>query len=238
MDYTLRHLAKQDFSPNEKPAEDIADARHRAMMDAIAPYAKPTEQKNLTPIYIDYKTRNTKLILVLCPEWSPYMPPFSLARLSGVAKSAGYETHIFDLNVLAYRLYRDDLYPNGKIPFRLWDPSASWRWLGETYQRDVHPLLEPLLNEYIEKIIQLGPDVVGFSVYYISEGPTKYMVQEIKKKAPHIKIVVGGPNVHKSWFDIIPEYDYVVVGEGEANLLILLESSSIGKSNIRLTHFK
>lgn len=223
MDYTLRHLAKQDLEPNEKPTEDIADARHQAMMEAIKPYAKATEQKNLTPIYIDYKTRNTKLILVLCPEWSPYMPPFSLARLSGVAKSAGYETHIFDLNVLAYRLYRDELYPSGKIPFRLWDPSASWRWLGETYHRDVHPLLEPLLNEYIEKIIQLNPDVVGFSVYYISEGPTKYMVREIKKRAPHIKIAVGGPNVHKSWFDIIPEYDYVVVGEGEANLLILLD---------------
>jgi radical SAM superfamily enzyme YgiQ (UPF0313 family) len=193
------------------------------MMEAIAPYAKPTEQKNLTPIYIDYKTRNTKLVLVLCPEWSPYMPPFSLARLSGVAKSAGYETHIFDLNVLAYKQYRDDWSPNNKIPFRLWDPSASWRWLGETYHRDVHPLLEPLLNEHVDKILALNPDVVGFSIYYISEEPTKWMVRRIKQLAPHIKIAVGGPNAHKSWFEAIPEYDYIVVGEGEYNLLVLLD---------------
>ena len=223
MDFTLRHLAKKNHVPQNRPTEDVADQRHRSMMEAIAPYAKQTVQKNLTPVYVDYKTRNTKLVLVLCPEWSPYMPPFSLARLSGVAKSAGFETLILDLNVKAYREFRDDWLPKGKIPFRLWDPSASWRWLGETYHRDVHHLLEPMMNKAIDKIIEFGADVVGFSMYYISEEPTKWMAKEIKRRAPHIKIAVGGPNVHKSWFDIQSCYDYVVVGEGEQNLLVLLE---------------
>jgi hypothetical protein len=102
LDFNLTSLAVDKLVPKERPAEDVADARHRNMMEAIAPYAKKTEQKNLTPVYVDYKTRNTKLVLVLCPEWSPYMPPFSLARLSGIAKSSGYETHIMDLNVKAY----------------------------------------------------------------------------------------------------------------------------------------
>jgi Radical SAM superfamily/B12 binding domain len=223
MDFTLNSLAVKELKPHERPTEDIADARHRSMMDAIAPYAKPTVQKNLTPVYVDYKTRNTKLVLVLCPEWSPYMPPFSLARLSGVAKSAGYETYIKDLNVIAYRAFRDDWWPNHKIPFRLWDPSASWHWLGDTYMRDIHPLLEPILSSAVDEILSKNPDVVGFSVYYISEEPTKWMCQEIKRRAPHVKIAVGGPNVHKSWFKVEPYYDYVVVGEGEVNLLKLLE---------------
>ena len=223
MDFNLKALAKEKAVPKEKPTEDVADARHLSMMTAIAPYAKKTEQKNLTPVYIDYKTRNTKLILVLCPEWSPHMPPFSLARLSGVAKSAGYETHIMDLNVKAYNAFRDDWWPNGKIPFRLWDPSASWHWLGDTYLKDIHPVLEPILTNAVDEILKLEPDVVGFSVYYISEEPTKWMCQEIKKRAPHIKIAVGGPNVHKSWFEIHDYYDYVVVGEGELNLLVMLD---------------
>ena len=193
------------------------------MMEAIAPYAKATVQKNLTPVYVDYKTRNTKMVLVLCPEWSPYMPPFSLARLSGVAKSAGYETHIMDLNVKAYNAFRDDWWPNQKIPFRLWDPSASWHWLGDTYMQDIHPVLEPILSEAVEQILEKKPDVVGFSVYYISEEPTKWMCQELKRRNPNIKIAVGGPNVHKSWFKIEPYYDYVVVGEGEQNLLVMLD---------------
>jgi radical SAM superfamily enzyme YgiQ (UPF0313 family) len=223
LDFNLKSLAVDNPVPREKPTEDISDARHRSMMEAIAPYAKKTEQKNLTPVYVDYKTRETKLALVLCPEWSPYMPPFSLARLSGVAKSAGYETTIMDLNVKAYNAYRDDWSVNNKLPFRLWDPSASWHWLGETYLNDIHPVLEPLLQEAIDQLVELKPDVIGFSVYYISEEPTKWMCQELKRRMPNVKIAVGGPNVHKSWFKIEPYYDYVVIGEGEANLLVMLD---------------
>jgi hypothetical protein len=228
LDFNLKSLAVDKLVPKEKPTEDIADARHRSMMEAIAPYAKKTEQKNLTPVYVDYKTRNTKLVLVLCPEWSPYMPPFSLARLSGIAKSSGYETHIMDLNVKVYNEYRNDWQPNNKLPFRLWDPSSSWHWLGETYMKDIHPLLEPILNKAVDDIVALNPEVVGFSIYYISEEPSKWMCQELKRRLPNVKIAVGGPNVHKSWFKIEPYYDYVVVGEGEANLLVLLDEVEAG----------
>jgi len=228
LDFTLRHLANKSLKPRERPPAELADYRHLSMMEAIAPYAKKTIQSNLTPVYVDYKTRNTKLVLVLCPEWSPYMPPFSLARLSGVAKTAGYETHIMDLNVKAYIQHKTDWIPNRKLPFRLWDPAASWHWLGDTYAKDIHPVLEPLLNKAIDEILEKDPHVVGFSMYYISEEPTKWMCQEIKRRAPHIKIAIGGPNVHKSWFNIQPYYDYVVVGEGEINLLKLLDEIENG----------
>ena len=228
MDFNLKSLAVDKLIPKERPTEDITDARHRSMMEAIAPYAKKTEQKNLTPVYVDYKTRKTKLVLVLCPEWSPYMPPFSLARLSGIAKSAGYETHIMDLNVRAYNEYRNDWQPNNKLPFRLWDPSSSWHWLGETYMNDIHPVLEPILSKAVDDIVALNPEVVGFSIYYISEEPSKWMCRELKRRLPNVKIAVGGPNVHKSWFKTEPYYDYVVVGEGESNLLFLLDEVEEG----------
>lgn len=230
MDFNLKGLAKDKLVPHQKPSVDVADQRHLSMMEAISPYAKKTIQKNLTPVYIDYKTRNTKLILVLCPEWSPHMPPFSLARLSGVAKSAGYETHIMDLNVKAYNQFRDDWWPNQKISYKLWDPSNTWHWLGDSYLKDIHPILEPLLSQAVDEIIAKDPQVVGFSIYYISEEPTKWMCEEIKRRAPHIKIAVGGPNVHKSWFKAQPYYDYMVVGEGELNLLIMLEEIEDGKN--------
>ena len=221
MDFTLQSLAK-DNKEKPRPPQNVEDQRHHDMMQAIAPYAKPVQQKNLTPVYVDYKTRETTMVLVLCPEWSPYMPPFSLARLSGIAKAAGYETTIIDLNAMAYQAYRKDWQPNKKLPFRLWDPSSSWHWLPSSYYQDIHPVLKPLLDEQIEKILKMKPSVVGFSLYYISEEPSKYMMQEIKRRDPSIKISVGGPNVHKSWFDIHPYYDYVVIGEGENNLLVML----------------
>ena len=85
---SLSPIQRDKLSFRKKPTADVADERHQAMMDAIAPYAKKSVQKNLTPVYVNYKTRNTKMVLVLCPEWSPYMPPFSLSKLSGIAKPA------------------------------------------------------------------------------------------------------------------------------------------------------
>jgi hypothetical protein len=228
MDFNLTKLAKKNVKPIERPTEDIADARHRAMMNAIAPYAKKTQQSNVTPVYVDYKTRNTKLVLVLCPEWAPEMPPFNLARLSGIAKTAGYETTIIDLNIRAFNEYSKVWKPQNMLPFPLWDPSASWHWLGETYMRDIHPVLEPLLMKACDEIEAMNPTVVGFSVYYISEEPTKWMCQELKRRMPNLIIAVGGSNVQKSWFQIQPYYDYVVNGEGEQKLLELLEEVENG----------
>lgn len=231
MDFTLRNLTKTDIVLPDKLHENVENDRHQKMMEAIAKYAKPTVQKNLTPVYVDYKTRNTKLALVLCPEWAPEFPPFNLTRLSGISKSAGYETTIFDLNVRAYNEYVNDWAPNKKIPFRLWDPSASWHWLGDTYMKDIHPVLEPLLSSAVDEILAMNPQVVGFSMYYISEEPTKWMAQEIKRRKPDIKIAVGGSNVQKSWFNIQPYYDYVVNGEGEQALLKILGEVELGISH-------
>jgi len=230
IDFNLTNIAVDEADENryEKPELSVEDARHQQMMDHIAPYARKVQQKNTKKVYVDYKTRNTKLMLVMCPEWAPEFPPFNLARLSGVCKAAGYETSILDLNVKAYNLNQKNWQPLKKIPFRLWDPSASWHWLGDTYMQDIHPLLEPLLEEGLEHIIENNPDVVGFSQYYISEEPTKWMCEQLKKRAPHIKIAVGGSNVQKSWFDIQPYYDYICTGEGEAAILSILQDVEDG----------
>lgn len=228
VDFNLTKFAKKKVELPQQLTEDLATARDRTMLEAIAPYARKTEPKNLTPVYIDYKTRKTKLALVLCPEWSPFMPPFNLARLSGVAKTAGYETTIYDLNVRAYRAYKDEWQKN-ELSFRLWDPSSTWHYTeGTFYEDNIHPLMEPILSEAVDEIISSGVNVVGFTVYNISERATKWMCQALKKKAPGIKIVIGGSCVQQEWFQIQEYYDYVVSGEGEAILLTILDEIEMG----------
>lgn len=230
MDFNLTKLKKDNIEDlPERPATSVSNDRHVAMKDAIAPYAKKADQKNLTSVYVDYKTRKTKICWVLCPEWAPEFPPFNLARLSGVCKSAGYESWIVDLNVKVHNIFQTDWMPNNKLPFRLWDPASSWHWLGETYYNDIHPLLEPILSAALDDIIAADPEIVGFSQYYISEEPTNWMARELKKRAPHIVTAVGGSNAHKDWFNAIPEYDYIVSGEGEAAILKILEQLEEGK---------
>ena len=238
MDFGLQGLKKASATLPEPVPADLADARHQAMMNAIAPYAKKAQQSNLTPVYIDYKTRNTKLVLVMCPEWAPDMPPFNLARLSGVAKSSGYETHIFDLNIRAHNAYRYDWQPNNKIPFRLWDASATWHWTGDSYWKDIHPLLGPLLENAIEEILALNPNVIGFTQYYTSEQPTNWMASEIKRRRPDIKLAVGGSNVQKAWFNAQSCYDYIVNGEGEQALLDILDEVESGTTRTEQVFIK
>ena len=117
LDFNLTKLAKDKVEIPDRPTADVENDRHMEMMKVIAPYAKKKEQKNMTPVYVDYKTRDTKIAFVMCPEWAPEFPPFNLARLSGVCKSAGYESRIYDLNIRAYNLHQDDWQPNNKIPF-------------------------------------------------------------------------------------------------------------------------
>ncbi len=233
MDFNLKGLAKAEPEIPDRLTESAADDKHMNMLEVIKPYARSTAliEKNLTPVYVDYKTRKTKLVLVLCPEWAPQFPPFNLARLSGVAKSAGYETHILDLNVRVYNKYKTEWQPNNAFPFRLWDPSASWHWEGETYMNDIHPVLEPMLEEAVHEILALDPQVVGFTIYYISEEPTKWMCRRLKELRPDIKIAVGGSNAQKSWFEQYPYYDYVVNGEGEAVLLRILADIELGREH-------
>lgn len=228
IDFNLTKIARKGVEPVERPELSVEDSRHQQMMDAIAPFARKAQQKNMTTVDVQFASREETLYLVMCPEWAPEFPPFNLARLAGITREAGYKTTIMDLNVKAYNLYQTVW--RHEMPFRLWDPSASWHWLGDTYFNDIHPLLEPLLEDSIQEIIQANPTVVGFSEYYISEMPTRWMAKQLRERAPHIKTVVGGSNVHKDWFDGSEVFDYVVAGEGEKAILWVLEDVAAGNT--------
>ena len=76
-------------------------------------------------------------------------------------------------------------------------------------------------------------ELIGFSVYQTSIIATLYMIKEIKDKAPHKKIAVGGPEAFNDWFEDTVEdlfkydpcmIDFRVTGEGEQELLTILEN--------------
>lgn len=223
--YKHRHISEVREVPPD------ADEKHLHMLKVIAPYAKPTIQKNVTDISIDYSTRKTKLMLVLLPEWSANFPPFNLARLSAVAKEAGYQTRILDVNVKCWRAWDDNIRHNKSIDFQMWNSGSNWRWVGENYYKFIHPIFEDILSDNLQQIVDYGPDAVGFSVYQFSEEPTKWMIQELKKQLPNVKIMVGGSNVQHGWFKIEPYYDYVVNGEGEEAILKILNEIENGISH-------
>lgn len=60
-------------------------------------------------------------------------------------------------------------------------------------------------------------EVICFSCYIWNITPTLKAAAAIKAKYPHIKILLGGPEVSYEWEEIIekPDVDYIIVGEGE-----------------------
>lgn len=230
-------LAKEEWKPNDKPTPDIADAKHLSMMQAIAPYVKSSVQKNVTNVDINYATRKTKLLMILMPEWAPEFPPFNLARLVAVAKGAGYETHALDLNIKAYQYLRNKV-PGAIKPlldFDPWDGAREWKWLSGTYFTDIHPHLESLFLEHVERICKNPPDVIGFSIYYCNEAPANWLIKEFRKRLPNVKIIIGGSNTHnqvepmKDFSDKNGKlYDYIGNGEGEMIMLEILEEIENG----------
>ena len=193
-----------------------------AMAKTMANFARATPQKNLTPVIINTATRNTKLALVLMPEWGIFFPPYNLSRLSAMARAAGFATQVFDINIKAYHAIKN------KLDFDPWDGSREWMWTGKWYLQELHPQLESLYKRKLKAIIATNPDVVGFSMYYTNEQSTNWMANQVRWALPNCKIIVGGPQASSMKAYSKPLYDHIIEGEGEQVLLDILEKVESG----------
>lgn len=198
---------------NEEPLD-----RESRMLQAFAPYARKVPRKNLTSINLDYATRKSSIVFVLIPEWANTFPPYNLARLSAITKKAGYKTQVFDINQLAYKQRN-----KWELNFDPWALSHMPKWFDKEYYKYVHPNLVTLLQEYIEKIVEINPTAVGFTLYDCNKEPVSWFVQELKKRLPNIITIAGGAICNKSQLLIGNHYDYVVAGEGEQLILDIME---------------
>lgn len=73
------------------------------------------------------------------------------------------------------------------------------------------------VSEIVERILLTSPTIVGLGVYIWNITKTTEVVTTLKRVAPHITVVIGGPEVSFDSGDerIVKESDFVVAGEGE-----------------------
>jgi hypothetical protein len=217
--------------PNLKPSTPIeinssALDSQGVMAKAIEKFApSKRKSKNLVPIAKEdvVTDKKTSILFLLLPEWAKNFPPYNIARLAALTKLNGYTTYAFDINVKAWREHL-----NWEIDFDPWHYGRDWKWLPGEYEKDLHPRLEPLFNEYLDKIEKLQPTIVGFTLYYCNRSATEWMAKEIKRRFPNIIIAVGGPECLQINFVPIAEFDYVVAREGEEPLLTILKDTEAG----------
>lgn len=92
-------------------------------------------------------------------------------------------------------------------------------------------LRRPEVERCVEELLSFGPTLVGFSAYLWS-FPTLFSVaRELKRRAPEMQIVFGGPAAHPRSFDAEPFrdgpeiIDALVTGEGENAVVALVTGS-------------
>jgi anaerobic magnesium-protoporphyrin IX monomethyl ester cyclase len=80
-----------------------------------------------------------------------------------------------------------------------------------------YTIKDPAMNIVID-LYRKKPHVIGFSCYIWNIEETIKVVKMLKKIDPSIIIVAGGPEVSydvREWMEKVPEFDFIVIGEGE-----------------------
>jgi radical SAM superfamily enzyme YgiQ (UPF0313 family) len=88
-----------------------------------------------------------------------------------------------------------------------------------------YTIKDPTMN-IVTDLVQRKPDVIGFSCYIWNIEETIKVISMIKKINPSIQIVVGGPEVTydvMEWMEKVPQFDFIVIGEGEETFKNLLQ---------------
>lgn len=79
----------------------------------------------------------------------------------------------------------------------------------------------------VKKIIVEQPAYVGITLFTVGVCNAAKIARRLKKQAPEIKIIIGGPHVSSMGAETMarfPEFDFAVIGEGERILSELLKT--------------
>ncbi len=105
--------------------------------------------------------------------------------------------------------------------------------LGELRERST--IVEGVIAErpldFVERILAHGPRIVGLGVYVWNAHESELVVATLARVAPHVTVVLGGPEVSHELDaqPIVALADYVVRGEGERAFAPLCEQLLAGE---------
>lgn len=105
-----------------------------------------------------------------------------------------------------------------------------------------YTIKDPIMN-IVTDLIKKKPTIIGFSCYIWNIEETIKVVKMIKKIDPSIHIIVGGPEVSydvMEWMETVNEFDYIIIGEGEATFKQLLTelTDNMGIENVNGIAFR
>lgn len=169
------------------------------------------------------------IVLVTLPFWAHMTPGLGPGLLKSYLRENGISCRLMDVNVHAFNI-------RGEKYAHKWDTSNGWE-LSDDKVIEYYDDNRRLFEYYQEEIERVAPAVVGFTVYYSSLGITQIFASELKRRNPHIKIILGGPSVAsymRNTSELLEKsyVDAICLGEGEKALVYYMKevSSRSGKA--------
>ena len=96
---------------------------------------------------------------------------------------------------------------------------------------EVELLAAPIQNRagdalLLDTILARDPDLIGFSLYTWNSSRTLGLARALKHRAPEVLLLGGGPEVNHDgeWVLNSPDFDFLVLGEGERTFVELLQA--------------
>lgn len=173
-----------------------------------------------------------KVLLIQCPcSYGVEMPPLGLAYLASFLKKNNYNVSILDLSILLYGQVDEE---NKKY----WDSNNGYCWYLKEKFATLPFINEHCYEEFVDKILSLESDILGFSIQNTSVLFTLEIIKRIKLKGHSKKIILGGPNCYnlsgddfnfRLHYDLQEFADVIVVGEGERILLDVLRQLELNR---------
>ena len=92
--------------------------------------------------------------------------------------------------------------------------------------------------DIVEKLLAHAPSIIGFGVYIWNVEETTKLVAMLKRVAPHIKIVLGGPEVSHEPGEqsIVALADYLITGWGDVSFVQLCRQIVNGPQPLMKIH--
>lgn len=170
------------------------------------------------------------LTVISSVPWTDTMSPLMApAVLKASLEKHGINAIAFDLNAEVRSRIASSSHRDSIIKFFL------------TSQVDINAIdaIEDIMQYMVDRVLQYDPEWVALSLLtYVSQLPNKWLCFMIKHRAPHVKIVIGGPGCY-STLKSIDSYttqlksnkiiDHFVTGDGEQALVDLIKG--IGNSD-------
>lgn len=138
--------------------------------------------------------------------------PLGLAYVAGALKKSGYECKILDMDAISEK--------EGTFDFT--NEYESYQYYIKALNDPAHPSWQQLKKLVIEQ----APDVIGITAITTKFGSVIQTAKFCKEVLPNVPIIIGGPHASAmpELTAKIPEVDYVMRGEGDESMPILLDA--------------